>query len=118
MHIDRATFAEAEARRVAGTGQDKFTAVHKVNVMRVSDGLFLECVRLVAKDYPQIAYGERLVDAMCAHLVRNLAEFDVICTTNMFGDILSDLASEIADSLGVGRLSECRSRLRYGTGAA
>ena len=84
------------ARSRAGTG-----AVHKVNVMRVSDGLFLECVRLVAKDYPQIAYAERLVDAMYAHLVRNPAEFDVICTTNMFGDILSDLASEIAGSLGL-----------------
>ena len=101
MNIARAAFAEAEARRVAGTGQGKLTAVHKVNVMRVSDGLFLECVRLVAKDYPQIAYDERLVDAMCAHLVRNPAEFDVICTTNMFGDILSDLASEIAGSLGL-----------------
>ncbi|SHF91443.1 3-isopropylmalate dehydrogenase [Loktanella atrilutea] len=101
MNIARAGFAEAEARRLAGTGPGKLTAVHKANVMRVSDGLFLECVRLVAKDYPQIAYDERLVDAMCAHLVRDPGEFDVICTTNMFGDILSDLASEIAGSLGL-----------------
>lgn len=101
LNIARASFAEAEARRLAGTGSGKVTAVHKANVMRVSDGLFLDCVRSVAKDYPQIAYDERLVDAMCAHLVRNPAEFDVICTTNMFGDILSDLASEIAGSLGL-----------------
>lgn len=101
LNIARAAFAEAEARRKAGVGPGKVTAVHKANVMRVSDGLFLDCVRSVAKDYPQIAYDERLVDAMCAHLVRNPAEFDVICTTNMFGDILSDLASEIAGSLGL-----------------
>jgi 3-isopropylmalate dehydrogenase len=101
LNIAHAAFAEAEARRKAGTGPGKVTAVHKANVMRVSDGLFLDCVRSVAKEYPQIAYDERLVDAMCAHLVRNPAEFDVICTTNMFGDILSDLASEIAGSLGL-----------------
>ncbi len=101
LNIAHAAFAEAEARRRAGTGQGKVTAVHKANVMRVSDGLFLDCVRSVAKKYPQIAYDERLVDAMCAHLVRDPAEFDVICTTNMFGDILSDLASEIAGSLGL-----------------
>lgn len=101
LNIANAAFAEAEARRKAGTGAGKVTAVHKANVMRVSDGLFLDCVRSVAKDHPQIAYDERLVDAMCAHLVRNPAEFDVICTTNMFGDILSDLASEIAGSLGL-----------------
>ena len=101
LNIARVSFAEAEARRIAGTGAGKVTAVHKANVMRISDGLFLDCVRDVAKDYPQITYDERLVDAMCAHLVRNPAEFDVICTTNMFGDILSDLASEIAGSLGL-----------------
>ncbi|WP_323005020.1 isocitrate/isopropylmalate dehydrogenase family protein [Pseudorhodobacter sp.] len=101
LNIAHAAFAEAEARRKAGTGPGKVTAVHKANVMRVSDGLFLDCVRSVAADHPQIAYDERLVDAMCAHLVRNPAEFDVICTTNMFGDILSDLASEIAGSLGL-----------------
>lgn len=101
VNIAQAAFDQAEARRRAGTGPGKVTAVHKANVMRVSDGLFLECVRSVAKAHPSISYDERLVDAMCAHLVRNPAEFDVICTTNMFGDILSDLASEIAGSLGL-----------------
>jgi 3-isopropylmalate dehydrogenase len=77
------------------------TAVHKANVLRISDGLFLECTRAVAKRYPQVEYEERIVDAMAALLVRNAGLFDVIVTTNMFGDILSDEASEIAGSLGL-----------------
>ncbi|MBV8535172.1 MAG: isocitrate/isopropylmalate dehydrogenase family protein [Alphaproteobacteria bacterium] len=77
------------------------TAVHKSNVLRVSEGLFLECCREVAKRHPDIAYDERLVDAMAALLVRDPGQFDVIVTTNMFGDILSDEASEIAGSLGL-----------------
>ncbi|MEM1302443.1 MAG: isocitrate/isopropylmalate dehydrogenase family protein [Pseudomonadota bacterium] len=77
------------------------TAVHKGNVMRLSDGLFLDCVRVVAAEYPDIAYDEMLVDAAAAHLVRDPTSYDVICTTNMFGDILSDLASELSGGLGV-----------------
>ncbi|MEM7345159.1 MAG: isocitrate/isopropylmalate dehydrogenase family protein [Chloroflexota bacterium] len=80
----------------------KVTAVHKANVLRVSDGLFLRCIRDVASRYPDVAYGEKLVDAMAALLVRDATAFDVIVTTNMFGDILSDLASEISGSLGLG----------------
>lgn len=95
MRIAREAFALAETR-----GRH-VTAVHKANVMRVSDGLFLDCCREVAADYPGIRYDERLVDAMCAHLVRAPDEYDVIVTTNMFGDILSDLASELAGSLGL-----------------
>jgi 3-isopropylmalate dehydrogenase len=79
----------------------KVTAVHKANVLRVSDGLFLECVRGVAKRYPLVSYEERIIDAMAALLVRDASVFDVIVTTNMFGDILSDQASEIAGSLGL-----------------
>ena len=79
----------------------KVTAVHKANVLRVSEGLFLESVRAVAARFPEVAYEERLVDAMTALLVRDPSPFDVIVTTNMFGDILSDLASEIAGSLGL-----------------
>src|SRR4029079_12297323 len=74
---------------------------HKANVLRVSDGLYLDCVRGVAKQYPQVAYGERIIDAMAALLIRDASQFDVIVTTNMFGDILSDEASEIAGSLGL-----------------
>ena len=69
--------------------------------MRVTDGLFLECTRDVAADFPQIETEEMLVDAAAAHLVRDPSRFDVILTTNMFGDILSDLASELAGGLGL-----------------
>src|SRR4029453_14087834 len=71
------------------------------NVLRVSDGLFLECVRAVASRFPAVEYEERIIDAMAALLVREAAAFDVVVTTNMFGDILSDLASEISGSLGL-----------------
>jgi isocitrate/isopropylmalate dehydrogenase len=79
----------------------KVTAVHKANVLRVSDGLYLECTRAVAARFPQVEYEERIMDAMAALLVRDASAFDVIVTTNMFGDILSDLASEISGGLGL-----------------
>jgi 3-isopropylmalate dehydrogenase len=79
----------------------KVTAVHKANVLRVSDGLFLECVREVAKRYHQVEYEEQIMDAMAALLVRDASRFDVIVATNAFGDILSDEASEISGSLGL-----------------
>jgi 3-isopropylmalate dehydrogenase len=93
--IAEAAFALAMQRR------NKVTAVHKANVLRVSDGLYLECVRAVAARHPQVAYEERIIDAMAALLVRDAAQFDVVVTTNMYGDILSDEASEIAGSLGL-----------------
>ena len=79
----------------------KVTAVHKANVLRVSDGLFLECVRAVAARCPAVQYEERIMDAMAALLVRDAGAFDVVVATNMFGDILSDLAAEISGSLGL-----------------
>ena len=79
----------------------KITNVHKANVFRVSDGFYLDCVRAVAKRFPEVAYEEQIVDAMAALLVRDASKFDVIVTTNMFGDILSDEASEISGSLGL-----------------
>jgi 3-isopropylmalate dehydrogenase len=93
--IAEAAFSLAMQRR------RKVTAVHKANVLRVSDGLYLESVRAVAARYPQVAYEERIIDAMAALLVRDAGAFDVIVTTNMYGDILSDEASEIAGSLGL-----------------
>jgi isocitrate/isopropylmalate dehydrogenase len=87
---------------LASRRRRKLTAVHKANVLRVSDGLFLECVRAVAACYPAVAYEERIIDAMAALLVRDAGAFDVVVTTNMFGDILSDEACEIAGSLGLG----------------
>lgn len=77
------------------------TAVHKANVLRLSDGLFLEECRRVAALHPEITYDEQLVDAMAAHLVRAPERTDVIVTTNMYGDILSDLAGELSGSLGL-----------------
>jgi 3-isopropylmalate dehydrogenase len=79
----------------------KVTAVHKANVLRVTEGLFLDCARSVAARFPAVSYDEKIIDAMTALLVRDASAFDVIVTTNMFGDILSDLASEIAGSLGL-----------------
>jgi len=89
------------AFKLALQRRKKVTAVHKANVLRVSDGLYLDCVRAVAKQYPQVAYEERIIDAMAALLVRDAGQFDVVVTTNMYGDILSDEASEIAGSLGL-----------------
>jgi isocitrate/isopropylmalate dehydrogenase len=90
-----------EAFRLALRRRKHVTAVHKANVLRVSDGLFLECARAVAARYRQVRYEEKIIDAMAALLVRDASQFDVIVTTNMFGDILSDEASEIAGSLGL-----------------
>ncbi|MGK0168868.1 MAG: isocitrate/isopropylmalate dehydrogenase [Gammaproteobacteria bacterium] len=79
----------------------KVTAVHKVNVLTLSDGLFLREVRKVAQDYPAVELEEVLVDAMAALLVREPQRFDVVVTTNLFGDVLSDEASELSGSLGL-----------------
>jgi 3-isopropylmalate dehydrogenase len=95
LRIAESAFALARQRR------RKVTAVHKANVLRISDGLFLECVRSVAERYPDVEYDEKIIDAMAALLVRDASVFDVIVTTNMFGDILSDQASEISGSLGL-----------------
>lgn len=94
--IARAAFALAEQRPAR-----KVAAVHKANVLRLSDGLFLAEVRAVAAQHPGVAYEEVLVDAAAALLVRDPGRFDVIVTTNMFGDILSDLASELSGGLGL-----------------
>jgi 3-isopropylmalate dehydrogenase len=95
--IAEAAFALADQRPARHV-----TAVHKANVLRLSDGLFLEETRRVASLYPNVRYDEVLVDAMAAHLVRHPDSYDVIVTTNMFGDILSDLAAELSGSLGLG----------------
>lgn len=86
---------------LAAERRGKVTAVHKANVLRLSDGLFLEECRAVAASRPAVTYEERIVDAMAALLVRDPLAFDVIVTTNMYGDILSDQASEMAGGLGL-----------------
>jgi isocitrate/isopropylmalate dehydrogenase len=93
--IAKSAFELAMSRR------KKVTAVHKANVMKVSDALFLREVRNVAKTYPDVQYDEQLVDSMAALLVREASRFDVVVTTNMFGDILSDEAAELSGSLGL-----------------
>jgi isocitrate/isopropylmalate dehydrogenase len=87
---------------LAGRRRRKVTAVHKANVIKVSEGLFLREVRAAAQRFPQVQYEEQLVDSMAAMLVRDAARFDVVVTTNMFGDILSDEAAELSGSLGLG----------------
>jgi len=89
------------AFKLAMQRRRKVTAMHKNNVLRVSDGLFLACVRQVAACCPDVAYEEKLIDALAALLIRDPSVFDVIVTTNMFGDILSDEASELSGSLGL-----------------
>jgi 3-isopropylmalate dehydrogenase len=80
----------------------KVVAVHKANVLRKGDGLFVKTCKSVAEKYPNIKYSELYVDACAMNLIRNPGEFDVILTTNLFGDILSDEASQVAGSLGMG----------------
>ncbi len=78
------------------------TIVHKANVLKIGDGMFLEVCRKAARSYPGLAVDDVLVDAMMAHVVRGPERFDVIVATNMFGDILSDLTAELSGSLGLG----------------
>lgn len=94
--IARAAFVLARSRR------KKVTAVHKANVVKLSDGLFLREVRKVAQEFPDVQLDEMIVDAAAAHLIRSPDRFDVMVTTNMFGDILSDEATELCGSLGLG----------------
>jgi 3-isopropylmalate dehydrogenase len=89
------------AFQLARKRRRKVTAVHKANVIKISEALFLREVRKVAEEYSEVAYEEQLIDSMAAMLVRDAAKFDVVVTTNMYGDILSDEASELSGSLGL-----------------
>ncbi|MCC7228498.1 MAG: isocitrate/isopropylmalate dehydrogenase family protein [Burkholderiaceae bacterium] len=86
---------------LAMTRQRHVTVVHKANVLRLGDGMFIDSCQLVARDYPDVRVDEVIVDAMMAHVVRAPERYDVIVTTNMFGDILSDLTAELSGSLGM-----------------
>ncbi|MFT5636530.1 MAG: isocitrate dehydrogenase (NAD+) [Cognaticolwellia sp.] len=82
-------------------GRKKVTAVHKANILKSTSGLFLKVAREVAARYPQIESTEMIVDNCCMQLVINPEQFDVIVTTNLFGDILSDLCADLVGGLGM-----------------
>ncbi len=96
LRIARASFeyARREQRR-------KVTAVHKANIMKLSDGLFLKCCREVAAGYPEIQYNELIVDNACMQLVMRPETFDVLVLPNLYGDIVSDLAAGLVGGLGI-----------------
>src|SRR5688572_27518040 len=79
----------------------RITAVHKANIMKLGDGLFLDSVRRVAAQYPDIISDDRIVDAACMHLVMNPSQFDILLLPNLYGDIVSDLAAGLVGGLGV-----------------
>jgi 3-isopropylmalate dehydrogenase len=90
------------AFELARTRRKKVTIVHKANVLKITDGLFLSVAQQVATDYPDVEVEDVIVDAMAALLIRKPESFDVIVATNMFGDILSDEAAELSGGLGLG----------------
>ncbi len=82
-------------------GRKKVTLCHKANILKYTSGLFLDVGREVAARYPDIEFDEKIIDATCMHLVMDPHQFDVIVTTNMFGDILSDLTAGLVGGLGL-----------------
>jgi isocitrate dehydrogenase (NAD+) len=82
-------------------GRKKVTAIHKANIMKMSDGLFLRCCREVAKDYPQVEYSELIVDNACMQMVMRPETYDVLVLPNLYGDIVSDLAAGLVGGLGI-----------------
>ncbi|MCL4848973.1 MAG: isocitrate dehydrogenase (NAD(+)) [Acidobacteria bacterium] len=82
-------------------GRKRVTAIHKANIMKLGDGLFLESVRGVSREFPDVTYDERIVDAACMHLVMTPEKFDVLLLPNLYGDIVSDLCAGLVGGLGV-----------------
>jgi isocitrate dehydrogenase (NAD+) len=93
-----ARYAFALARREE---RKRVTAIHKANIMKLSDGLFLECCRRVSREFPEIPYEELIVDNACMQLVRDPSRFDVLLMANLYGDIISDLGAGLVGGLGV-----------------
>src|SRR5579863_8517403 len=93
-----AKFAFAYARK---HNRKKIHAIHKANIMKLSDGLFLRCCRAVAKEYPEITYGEHIVDNTCMQLVMNPYQYDMLVMENLYGDIISDLCAAFVGGLGL-----------------
>src|SRR5436853_3683822 len=92
-----AKFAFEYARK---NQRKKIHAIHKANIMKMSDGLFLRCARDVAKNYPEITYGEHIVDNTCMQLVMNPYQYDMLVMENLYGDIISDLCAAFVGGLG------------------
>jgi isocitrate dehydrogenase (NAD+) len=82
-------------------GRKKIHAIHKANIMKLSDGLFLRCCRTVAEGFPEVTYAEHIVDNTCMQLVMNPYQYDILLTENLYGDILSDLCSAFVGGLGL-----------------
>jgi isocitrate dehydrogenase (NAD+) len=93
-----ARFAFEHAR---ANGRRRVTAIHKANIMKLSDGLFLDSCRTVSREYPEVTYDERIVDAVCMQLVMHPEKFDVLLLPNLYGDIVSDLCAGLVGGLGV-----------------
>jgi isocitrate dehydrogenase (NAD+) len=93
-----ARFAFAHAKK---EGRKKIHAIHKANIMKLSDGLFLRSIRAVAADFPEIEYKEMIVDNACMQIVLNPRQFDVLLLPNLYGDVMSDLAAGLVGGLGV-----------------
>jgi isocitrate dehydrogenase (NAD+) len=93
-----AKFAFEYARRA---GRKKIHAIHKANIMKLSDGLFIRCSRDVSKGYPEITYGEHIVDNTCMQLVMNPYQYDTLLLENLYGDIISDLCAAFVGGLGL-----------------
>ncbi|MBF6567352.1 MAG: isocitrate/isopropylmalate dehydrogenase family protein [Candidatus Binataceae bacterium] len=94
--IARFAFEYAQRNR-----RKSVTAIHKANIMKLSDGLFLKCARAIARDYPRIEYREQIVDAACMRLVTQPGSFDVLLLENLYGDIVSDLCAGLVGGLGM-----------------
>jgi len=82
-------------------GRKKVHAIHKANIMKLSDGLFLRCCRRIAEEFPEVEYKEHIVDNTCMQLVLNPYQYDILLTENLYGDILSDLCSAFVGGLGL-----------------
>jgi isocitrate dehydrogenase (NAD+) len=96
MRIARATFDYARKE-----GRKKVTAIHKANIMKMSDGLFLRCCREVSSQFPEVQYNELIVDNACMQIVMRPETFDVLLLPNLYGDIVSDLAAALVGGLGI-----------------
>jgi isocitrate dehydrogenase (NAD+) len=93
-----ARFAFEHAR---SAGRKRVTAIHKANIMKLGDGLFLESCRAVSRQFSDVSYDEKIVDAACMHLVMRPETFDVLVLPNLYGDIVSDLCAGLVGGLGV-----------------